>query len=160
MARSSSLPNNTFWRIGLVSCSLVYLTKAQEFRQQELLYGKLFNKKVEFIFLPRDTVAVSELNTSLEIGMSSFERYKGFGDKTKSRKSNKKADLYTMDMIPHNTWWATDDPVSKCRILRVGEDGETSEYIADVVGDGNCFDNVRFVRDSTLFETGDPSEDI
>ncbi|KAF4701905.1 hypothetical protein FOZ62_012217 [Perkinsus olseni] len=96
----------------------------------------------------------------MEIGMSSFERYKGFGDKTKSRGSKKKADLYTMDMIPHNTWWATDDPVSKCRVLRVGEKGETSEYIADVVGDRNCFDNVSFVRDSTLFETGDPSEDI
>ncbi|KAF4758768.1 hypothetical protein FOZ63_012067, partial [Perkinsus olseni] len=104
--------------------------------------------------------AINELNTSMEIGMSSFERYKGFGDKTKSRGSKKKADLYTMDMIPHNTWWATDDPVSKCRVLRVGEKGETSEYIADVVGDRNCFDNVSFVRDSTLFETGDPSEDI
>ncbi|KAF4692011.1 hypothetical protein FOZ60_014336 [Perkinsus olseni] len=140
MALSSSLLNNTFWCIGLVSCLLVYLTKAQEFRQQELLYGQLRDGEVEYIVLPRPRTPINSPKTSNEAGISTT--FQLFPHKVSSRTGTPgTTHLETCDYVTHNALFDDNTPVKMPRILRV-EGGITVEYLASVAGDGNCFDRI------------------
>ncbi|KAF4692009.1 hypothetical protein FOZ60_014334 [Perkinsus olseni] len=141
MLLSSPLLNNTFWRIGLVSCLLVYLTKAQEFRQQELLHGQLRDGKVEYILLPRCTVPIKSIKASMDLGLT--ETVKVFPDSVKSldRKCKKKADLHAGIYALHNARADNNESVGMTRIFRL-EKGETSEYLADINGRGQCFGTI------------------
>ncbi|KAF4660310.1 hypothetical protein FOZ61_004095 [Perkinsus olseni] len=144
MVRTSSLLNNTFWCIGLVSCLLVYLTKAQEFRQQEMLYGQLRDGEVEYLFFPRASVPIMDPFTWSMAGLTT--RFDSFHDKVTSRSGEPGwTGLHTCDLATHNARFDDDEPVNQTRILRV-EGGMTLEYIADVVRDGNCFDRIRRLK--------------
>ncbi|KAF4701414.1 hypothetical protein FOZ62_026909 [Perkinsus olseni] len=144
MALASSRLNNTFWCIGLVSCLLVYLTKAQEFRQQELLYGQLRDGEVEYFFFPRGSVPIMDPFTWSMAGLTTT--FESFPDKVTSRSGEPGwTGLHTCDLATHNARFEDDEPVNQTRILRV-EGGMTLEYTANVVRDGKCFDRIHRLK--------------
>ncbi|KAF4741621.1 hypothetical protein FOZ63_026338, partial [Perkinsus olseni] len=126
---------------------LVYLTGAEPYRQQEVLYGRVRGDEgAEFFLLPRVKAAIGSLSTAQNSGLSKYSHY--FPDKTKGPGPKpQKTGLHTYDFLPHNTFKDNNDVVNQTRILRV-EEGETKEYAADVVEGDKCFDNIRELEDS------------
>ncbi|KAF4692010.1 hypothetical protein FOZ60_014335 [Perkinsus olseni] len=149
MARSSSPLNNTFWCIGLVSCLLVYLAKAQEFRQQELLYGQLRDGEVEYIFFPSVLMPIRTLTDSMEHGLTT--RIQLFFNHTRGR-NHSETDLHVCEYVLHNARCDDDDGlVNEARILRI-EGGVTQEYLAGVNRSEKCFDDVRLWKPYNVIE--------
>ncbi|KAF4747130.1 hypothetical protein FOZ63_009449, partial [Perkinsus olseni] len=122
------------------ACLLVYLTKAQEFRQQELLYGQLGDGEVEYIVLPRPRTPINSPKASSEAGISTT--FQLFPHKVSSRAgTSRTTHLETCDYVTHNALFDDNTPVEMPRILRV-ESGITVEYLASVAAVGNCFDRI------------------
>ncbi|KAF4729829.1 hypothetical protein FOZ62_030083 [Perkinsus olseni] len=148
MASSNLLFNSTFRRVTLVSILLVYFTGATQFRQQELLYGRVHRGGAEYFFIPRDEVPINDITTARRFALT--RHYANFDGKVRSQASGNQPDWTELDTIsfsPHNSWQSNHDVVTKARIYRL-KDGETSEYIADVVKGDRCFDNIRQRKDS------------
>ncbi|KAF4708529.1 hypothetical protein FOZ62_026468, partial [Perkinsus olseni] len=136
-----------FWCIALVSSVLTSPTGAEPHRQQEILYGRIHGDGTEFFLLPRPTGAIGTLTDSQRLGFTHF--FKHFQGKAMRQGHNPKmAYLHTCDFVPHNTGQYVYGVVNKTRILRV-KDGQTSEYTADVVGGGKCFNNIHQVKDDS-----------
>ncbi|KAF4701903.1 hypothetical protein FOZ63_001067 [Perkinsus olseni] len=150
MALLSSLPNNTFWCIGLVSCLLVCLTKGQEFRQQELLYGQLRDCEVEYILFPSVLMPIRTLADSMEHGLTT--RIQLFFNHTRSQSRNhRETGLHVCEYVLHNARCGNDRLVSEARILRI-EAGVTEEYLAWVDGSQKGFDDVRVWKPYNVIE--------
>ncbi|KAF4684328.1 hypothetical protein FOZ60_007989 [Perkinsus olseni] len=147
MISSIPLINIRFWCIALIGSLLVYLTGAEPYRQQEVLYGRVRGDEgAEFFLLPRVKAAIGSLSTAQNSGLSKHSHY--FPDKTKGPGPKpQRTGLHTYDFLPHNTLKDNNNVVNQTRILRV-EEGETKEYAADVVEGDKCFDNIRELEDS------------
>ncbi|KAF4729827.1 hypothetical protein FOZ62_030081 [Perkinsus olseni] len=148
MVFSRPFVSEAFLCFALVSILLVYFTEATKFRQQELLYGRVHGDGAEYFFIPRDEVPITDIVTAHRIGLTRY--YGGFYGRVKSQATGHQlgsVQLHTSDFVLHNSWQYNHDVVTKARIYRL-KDGETSEYIADVVKGGRCFDNVRQRKDS------------
>ncbi|KAF4663651.1 hypothetical protein FOZ61_001471 [Perkinsus olseni] len=148
MASSNLLFNSTFRRVTLMSILLVYFTGATQFRQQELLYGRVHGVGAEYFFIPRDEVPIPDIATAHRLYLT--DHYALFEGKVRSQARRDQpdwTDLDTMSFPLHNSWQSNHDVVTKARIYRL-KDGGTLEYIADVVKGERCFDNVRQRKDS------------
>ncbi|KAF4730098.1 hypothetical protein FOZ62_027493, partial [Perkinsus olseni] len=115
----------------LVSSVLASPTGAEPHRQQEIL----------------PTGAIGTLTDSQRLGFTHYFKHL-LGKAMRQGHNPKMAYLHTCDFVPHNTGQYVYGVVNKVRILRV-KDGQTSEYTADVVGGGKCFDNIHQVKDDS-----------
>ncbi|KAF4663649.1 hypothetical protein FOZ61_001469 [Perkinsus olseni] len=120
--------------------------------QQELLYGRVHGDGAEYFFIPRDEVSIPDIATAHRLYLT--KHYAHFEGKVRSEASGHQPDWTELDTISfplHNSWQYNHDVVTKARIYRL-KDGETAEYIADVVKDERCFDNIRRRKDSDVEE--------
>ncbi|KAF4741620.1 hypothetical protein FOZ63_026337 [Perkinsus olseni] len=139
--------NNTVCCLALAGSLLVYLTDAQGYRQQEVLYGRVHGVGTEFFFIPGDEAAIGDLDTAYVLGISGgYDEFRG--QTSSQRDGTKTTSLWTSHLVPYNTFINDNDEVNTTRILRF-KDGHTSEYVADVLGGDTCFGNIRQRKDST-----------
>ncbi|KAF4729830.1 hypothetical protein FOZ63_014013 [Perkinsus olseni] len=134
--------------VTLVSILLIYFSEATNFRQQELLYGRVHGDGAEYVFVARDEVPISDISTAHRLQLTRHDA--NFFGKVSCQVCGAQLEwtvLHTISFPLHNSWQSNHDVVTKARIYRL-KDGETSEYIADVVKGDRCFDNIRQRKDS------------
>ncbi|KAF4695932.1 hypothetical protein FOZ60_003096 [Perkinsus olseni] len=116
-------------------------------REQEVLYAQLPETGVEYFFIPRNKLAVTSLGESRRLGLT--EHGRGFVGKARSLEDIvNETIVMAYGYVPYTCWNTTDSgrhgqgsSVLKAQIFRVAE-GKTSEYIADVVYSGGCFERI------------------
>ncbi|KAF4747828.1 hypothetical protein FOZ63_000124 [Perkinsus olseni] len=132
----------TFRYLGLTHL-LIYLARAAVWREKELLYARVdgrVNGLVEYIVIPHNT-----------LDFASVKRTRSFVlEKGRARTRDPKPEMRNMCAYKHVSHIALADfnqVVAQARILRI-QSGETSEYEADVVQSGLCFEQIRLRKTS------------
>ncbi|KAF4647488.1 hypothetical protein FOL46_004165, partial [Perkinsus olseni] len=108
---------------------------------------------LEYVVIPWTKLAAPGGKESMHLGLTKHSNK--FWNRARSRaERGKETYVFAYDYIPYNYWNDTDpepvDPnssISKAQILRVVE-GKTSEYVADVVEDGGCFERIEAMKSS------------
>ncbi|KAF4730550.1 hypothetical protein FOZ63_028434 [Perkinsus olseni] len=122
------------------------------YRETEVLYAKVAGEvdgDAEYFFLPHGSAAIITTYDYMCRGLS--EEGVELHRKAMSRDPKpKKRNICAYEYAPHNSLKGYNKTVTKTRIIRV-QNGETSEYFADVVSDGRCFDRVKL--QTTTFHT-------
>ncbi|KAF4684327.1 hypothetical protein FOZ60_007988 [Perkinsus olseni] len=86
--------NNTVCCLALAGSLLVYLTDAQGYRQQEVLYGRVHGVGTEFFFIPGDEAAIGDLDTAYVLGISGgYDEFRG--QTSSQRDGTKTTSLWT-----------------------------------------------------------------
>ncbi|KAF4717333.1 hypothetical protein FOZ62_004901, partial [Perkinsus olseni] len=133
-------PTGSSWAPGTASTG-------KAVREQEVLYAQLPRTGVEYFLIPRNKLAVTSLGESRRLGLTEHRR--GFVGKARSLEDIvNETIVMAYDYVPYTHWNTTDSrrpglgsSVLKAQIFRVTE-GKTSEYIADVVYSGGCFERI------------------
>ncbi|KAF4715654.1 hypothetical protein FOZ63_033240, partial [Perkinsus olseni] len=119
------------------------------YREGEVLYAQV-SEDVEYLVMPRDWGAVTDLHDAQQLGLSQFQGR--FLEAAGSRGGTaKKGNLTVYDYYPFHVWAHYNKVVTKAKLFRL-QYGETFEYEAGVARDGGCFDNITLVKSS--FHTG------
>ncbi|KAF4655356.1 hypothetical protein FOL46_008277 [Perkinsus olseni] len=121
------------------------------YREGEVLYAQV-REDVEYLVMPRDWGAVTDLHDAQQLGLSQFKGR--FLEAARSRDAKAmKSNLIVYDYYPFNVWDYYNERVAKAKLFRL-QYGETLEYEADVARHGRCFENITLIESS--FHSGGP----
>ncbi|KAF4717910.1 hypothetical protein FOZ63_028696, partial [Perkinsus olseni] len=103
------------------------------YREGEVLYVQA-REDVEYLVMPRDWGAVTDLHDAQQLGLSQFKGR--FLEAARSRDPKAmKSNLIVYDYYPFNVWDYYNERVAKAKLFRL-QYGETLEYEADVARHG------------------------
>ncbi|KAF4739367.1 hypothetical protein FOZ62_028738 [Perkinsus olseni] len=120
-------------------CLLVYSTKGEVYRENELLYARVASG-AEFVFIPHQRIEVATIAASRRLALTKHKKV--FRQKARSRgHDGERADVEAYDFVPYNWLGSGNQRVTRARILRLKE-GRTTGYLARV-GGGRCFYDIK-----------------